>query len=91
MNLQPIDTTFAETLLIDSINVMPSNYGEAEVSVYCYFPNLRQLYVYFMSMDVYNRIDVTTFYGYLKTVYHLPITEADIVEVDSENTPVCSF
>lgn len=87
MNILPIDTTFEQTLQIDSINVMPSNYGNAEVSVYCYFPNLKQLYVYFMSMDVYKRMDVTTFYGYLKTVYHLPIEPSDIVEAETVKCP----
>lgn len=87
MNILPIDTTFSQTLQIDSINVMPSNYGEAQVSVYCYFPNLKQLYVYFMSMDVYNRIDVSTYYGYLKTVFHLPVEASDIIEAESVKYP----
>lgn len=81
---------FEHLLHIKSVEIHPVSYGNHEVTVYCYFPYGMTLCIYQMSKEVADRLDVTTFYGYLSHTYHLPITEADIIEAENE-TKQCPF
>lgn len=85
MNMLNIFKEFPETLQIDNIQVHPPSFGDHEVSVFCYFPSCKLLSIYCMSKEVYERINAHTFYGYLSTTFHLPITDADIIEAEAEN------
>lgn len=87
MNLQAISQTFAQTLEINRVEFYPPNYGAHEVSVYCYFPSGKLLAIYGMSQEVYDRVNVQTFFGLLSVTFHLPITDADIIEAEQVNCP----
>jgi hypothetical protein len=85
MNLQTISQTFAQTLEINKVEFHPSNYGNHDVTVYCYFPYAKLLAVYGMSKDTYDRVNVQMFYGLLSVTFHLPIEPSDIIEAETEN------
>lgn len=76
--------TFENLLYVQSVEIYPVSYGSHEVTVYCYFSYTMQLCIYQMCKEVADKLDVTKFYGYLSHTYHMPITEADIVEAEKE-------
>ena len=89
MNLQTISQTFAQTLEINKVEFHPPVYGNHDVSVYCYFHFTKLLAIYGLSHQVYEKLNVNAFYGFLSVTFHLPIEPSDIIE--AEKTPVCPF
>ena len=84
MNLQAISQTFAQTLEIKQVEFYPPNYGNHDVTFYCYFPYAKLLAVYGISIDAYHRLNVKDFYGLLSVTFHLPVEASDIIEAEAE-------